>query len=359
MTPGDAVRPVRAASPPPLPTTAARHAADPTKGESLVTTSVESPPTPPLRTTRPPRPAPRPRSRTRSSAPFWLLTPAGLMIVFVTLLPIGFLVFTSFTNYNQRTLFTGAFDVVGFDQYAAVLTDREFWLSLLRTLVFTAALVVGSVAIGAGMSHLMTRLPSALRHVTTVVLILAWAMPNVASSIVWSWLFQPQYGVINWMLTQLGIFGDMTSRDWASDPVLAWVCIWLLVVWGAVPFIALTLYAAETQVAVELKEAARLDGASEWRIYRVVVLPSIAPTILLVTMLSIIWDFNVFNQIWLISEGGPDGATSTLGVFTYTTAFSGNLQIGAGSAIAVASTVILAVLSAVYIRQLVRTGEDL
>ncbi|MBT2484441.1 MULTISPECIES: carbohydrate ABC transporter permease [unclassified Microbacterium] len=327
----------------------------------MVTTSTEPPPTAPLLSPRPPRP---PRTRragglTRSSAPFWLLTPAGLMIVFVTLLPIGFLIFTSFTNYNQRTLFTGAFEFVGLDQYAAVMADREFWLSLTRTMIFTAALVVGSVAIGAGMSHLMTRLPSAIRHLTTVVLILAWAMPNVASSIVWSWLFQPQYGVINWMLTQLGVFGDMTSRDWASDPVLVWVCIWLLVVWQAVPFIALTLYAAETQVAVELKEAARLDGASEWHVYRVVVLPSIAPTILLVTMLSIIWDFNVFNQIWLISEGGPDGATSTLGVFTYTTAFSGNLQIGAGSAIAVASTIILAALSAVYIRHLVRSGEDL
>lgn len=324
----------------------------------MVDTAVASPPTP---TTTPPR-APRQNGQKglrRSTAPFWLLTPAGLMILFVTLLPIGFLVFTSFTDYNQRTLFTGAFSFVGLDQYAAVLADQEFWWSLLRTVLFTAALVGGSVVIGAGMSHLMTRLPSALRYLTTVVLILAWAMPNVASSIVWSWLFQPQYGVINWMLTQTGLFGDMTSVDWASDPTLAWVCIWLLVVWQAVPFIALTLYAAETQVPPELKEAARLDGASEWNIYRVVVLPSIAPTMLLVTMLSIIWDFNVFNQIWLISEGGPDGATSTLGVFTYTTAFSGNLQIGAGSAIAVASTLILVALSALYIRNLVRSGEDL
>lgn len=288
-----------------------------------------------------------------------MLTPAGLVIFFVTMLPIGFLVFTSFTDYNQRSLFTGAFSFVGFERYAATLADEEFWWSLVRTVVFTAALVAGSVVIGAGMSHLMTRLPKALRLVTTVVLILAWAMPNVASSIVWSWLFQPQYGVINWMLTRTGLFGDMTSVDWSSDPMLVWVCIWLLVVWQALPFIALTLYAAETQVAIELKEAARLDGASEWSIYRVVVLPSIAPTMLLVTMLSIIWDFNVFNQIWLISEGGPDGATSTLGVFTYTTAFSGNLQIGTGSAIAVASTLILVALSALYIRSLVRSGEDL
>ncbi|SJN21523.1 sugar transporter membrane protein [Microbacterium esteraromaticum] len=294
-----------------------------------------------------------------TNAPFWMISPAALMMLLVVGLPIGFLIFTSFTNYGQRTLFTGVFEFVGTEQYRTILTDSAFWWSLVKTVLFTTALVVGSVFIGAGIAHLMTRLPNALRYCVTVVLIMAWAMPNVAASLVWSWLFQPQYGVLNWLLTQTGLFGDMTSTNWAADPTLAWICIWLLVVWSAVPFIALTLYAAETQVSLDLKEAARLDGASEVTVYRIVILPAIAPTLLLVTMLSIIWDFNIFNQIWLITEGGPDGATSTLGVFTYRTAFSGNLQIGTGSAIAVASTLILMALSALYIRTLVRTGEDL
>jgi N,N'-diacetylchitobiose transport system permease protein len=288
-----------------------------------------------------------------------MLTPASLMILFVMAVPIGFLIFASVTNYNQRTLFTGAFDFVGLQQYGAILTSPDFWWALVRTIVFTVALLIGTVLIGAGMAHLMTSLPVALRHVVTVVLVLTWAMPNVATSLVWSWLFQPQYGVINWLISQTGIFGDTTSVNWAADPTLAWACVWLLVVWGSVPFTALTLYAAETQVSHDLKEAARLDGASESAVYRVVILPAIAPTLLLITMLSIIWNFNLFNQIWLVTKGGPDGATSTLGVFTYTTAFSGNLQIGAGSAIAVASTIILLALSALYIRMLVRSGEDL
>jgi N,N'-diacetylchitobiose transport system permease protein len=299
------------------------------------------------------------RSTRRSWAPLWLLSPAGLVLACVTIAPIIFLVYISFTDYNQRSLFTGAYSMVGLDQYATILTDPEFWLSLVRTVVFTATLVAGSVLIGGGMSHLMTRLPTTMRYIVTVVLILAWAMPNVASSIIWKWLFQPQYGVVNWLLTKTGLVGDVTSVNWAADPQLAWVCIWMLVVWQAVPFIALTLYAAETQVPIERKEAARLDGASELAVYRVVVFPALKPTMLLVTMLSIIWDFNVFNQIWLVSAGGPDGATSTLGVFTYTTAFSGNVQIGAGSAIAVASTAILLVLSFFYIRNLVRSGEEL
>jgi N,N'-diacetylchitobiose transport system permease protein len=315
-------------------------------------------PAPPRRPAGSPR-GRLPRSTRPSLAPLWLLSPAGLVLLCVTIAPIVFLVYISFTDYDQRTLFTGEYSMVGVDQYAAILSDSEFWLSLLRTVVFTATLVGGSVLIGAGMSHLMTRLPTVMRYVVTVVLILAWAMPNVASSLIWKWLFQPQYGVVNWLVTQTGVVGDITSVNWAADPQLAWVCIWLLVVWQAVPFIALTLYAAETQVPLERKEAARLDGASEFSVYRVVVLPALKPTMLLVTMLSIIWDFNVFNQIWLVSAGGPDGATSTLGVFTYTTAFSGNVQIGAGSAIAVASTAILLVLSVLYIRNLVRSGEEL
>ncbi len=288
-----------------------------------------------------------------------MLSPAGIVMAAVTVAPIAFLIFTSFTNYNQRTLFTGAFHFVGLEQYAEILTDSEFWWALVRTVIFTVALVAGSVLIGAGLSHLMTRLSTVLRYAVTVVLIFAWGMPNVASSIIWTWLFQPQYGVINWLLTQTHLFGDMTATNWSASPVLAWTCIWLLVVWQAVPFLALTLYAAETQVPIDLKEAARLDGASEGTVYRVVILPMLRPTLLLVTMLSIIWDFNVFNQIWLVSSGGPDGATSTLGVFTYTTALSGNMQIGTGSAIAVVSTIILLALSALYIRSLIRSGEDL
>lgn len=299
----------------------------------------------------------RPRTR-RSRAPFFLLAPGGIVLAVVTIAPILFLLVVSFTDYGQRSLFTGAFAAVGFDQYAALLADPEFWASFVRTIIFTAAMVAGSVLIGMGVSHLLTRVNKPTRLVLTITLICAWAMPNVAASIVWKWLFQPGYGVVNWGLTQLGIFGDMTNTDWANDPALAYTSIWMLIVWQAVPFIALTLYAAETQVPPEYLEAARLDGAGEFAIYRMVTLTFIKPTLLLITILSIIWDFNIFNQIWLVSGGGPDGATSTLGVFMYTTAFVG-FDIARGAAIAVVTTIMLVALTAVYIRNLIRSGEEL
>ncbi|MFF3608322.1 carbohydrate ABC transporter permease [Streptomyces sp. NPDC002463] len=280
------------------------------------------------------------------------------MILTVTVAPIVFLVYTSFTDYNQRSLFTGAYDAVGAAQYTALLSEREFWAALLRSALFTVAMVAGSIAVGVGVAQLMTRLADGLRTLVTVVMILAWAMPTVASSLVWKWLFQPGYGVVNWLLTQTHLFGDLTSTDWASRPVLASLSIWMLVVWQAVPFIALTLYAALTQMPMELQEAARLDGAGEWRLWWSITLPFLRPTLMLVTLMSVIWDFNVFNQIWLVSAGGPDSATTTLGIYAYKAAFVG-FEVGQGAALSVVTTAILVAVTAFYIRGLLRSGEDL
>jgi N,N'-diacetylchitobiose transport system permease protein len=306
----------------------------------------------------PPRPPARGHLRRRNLTPLWLLSPAGIVILILTVGPILFLIFSSFTDYDQRSLFTGEFHGVGVEQYARIFTDPDFWWSSALTVIFTAAMVVGSVAIGMAVAQLLTRVSSAVKHAITVVLILAWAMPNVASSVVWKWLFQPGYGVVNWLLTQLRVFGDMTYVNWGEVPFLAFLSIWLLIVWQAVPFIALTLYAAQTQIPIDHLEAARLDGASEWRTYWSIVVHALKPTLLLLSVLSIIWDFNVFNQIWLVTQGGPDNATATLGIWTYKTAFVG-FDIGEGAAISVVTTLFLMAFTALYVRNLIRSGEDL
>jgi len=306
---------------------------------------------------RRPRP-PRRYSKQARYAPLWLFSPAGIVIAALIVVPIVFLVFTSFTDFNQRTLFTGEFHGVGLKQYIDTFTSPQFWWSTLLTIGFTAALVIGSLVIGVGVAQLMTRLGTVMRYVITVVLIFAWGMPNVASSQVWNWLFQPGYGVVNWLLTQLRIFGDVTELSWANNTFLALLCIWMLVVWQAVPFIALTTYAAQTQIDTSMLEAARIDGAGEARIYFTIVLDYLKPTILLITVLSIIWDFNVFNQIWLVTQGGPNNTTATLGIWTYLTAFN-TFKIGTGAAISVITTIMLMIISGFYIRSLLRAGEDL
>src|ERR1700722_2948344 len=125
--------------------------------------------------------------------PLWLLTPAGLVIIALVGGPIVYLIVTSVTDSDQTTLYTGAFDWVGFGKYAAIFPDPDFWWALLRTIAFPVAMVAGSVIIGMAVAQMLTRLGSVMRYIVTVVLILAWAMPNVASSQVWKWMFEPGF----------------------------------------------------------------------------------------------------------------------------------------------------------------------
>jgi N,N'-diacetylchitobiose transport system permease protein len=296
--------------------------------------------------------------RGQAAVPFWLLTPAVLVISVLTIVPLLFAIFISFTDYNQRSLFTGVFEFVGLSQYHGIFVDPSFWASVVRTVLFTGAMVIGSVVVSMAVSQILVRLGRVMKYVVTIVLICVWAMPNVAAAQVWTWLFEPGYGVINWLLTKMHVFGDMTNTSWVDQTSLAYLCIWLLIVWQAVPLIALTLYAAETQVSPEYYEAAYLDGASPWRIYRDVTLPLVTPTLKLMTVLSVIWDFNVFNQIWLITKGGPQNSTATLGIWTFDKAFV-DFRLGEGSAIAIVTSVLLLSMVAYYIRALLRSGEEL
>lgn len=294
----------------------------------------------------------------RNHAPLAMTAPALVIITAITLVPLALLVVASFTDFDVRSLFTGRFEPVGFAQYTALLADDEFLHSLATTFIFTAALVVGSMLIGMGVAQLMTHLGGLMRTLVSLALVLAWALPNVASSLVFAWMFQPGYGVVGWLLTRLRVFGDVTGVAWTADGRLAFVVIWLLVVWQAVPYIAITVYAAQTQLDHTALEAAAIDGAGPIRSYWMITMPMLAPQLTIIAILSVIWDFNVFNQIWLLTQGGPDGATSTLGVYAYRTAFIG-FDIGKGAAISVVTAAILLALTGVYLKRLLANGEEL
>ncbi|GHF96748.1 MULTISPECIES: carbohydrate ABC transporter permease [Amycolatopsis] len=299
----------------------------------------------------------RERTRRRSLLPYGLLLPAAALLGLVLGYPLARLVVISLQDYGLRSLFTGKTSFAGGDNYAAVLADPQLLPVLARSVGFCAALVLGTLVIASGVALLLQRLGRRMRTAVTLCLIAAWALPNVASTLVWQWLFQPGYGVVNWLLTRLG-FGDLTQHDWTTSPASAFTLVWLLVVWQSVPFAALTLHAGLSQIPRSYYEAAALDGAGPWRVHRTITVPFLQPILGLVTILSVIWDFTVFNQIWILTQGGPGGGTTTLGIWTFTRAFSRN-DFGQGAAIAVVSVVLLVGLTAVYVRRLVRSGEDL
>ncbi len=303
------------------------------------------------------KPRVRERTRRRSLLPYGLLLPAAALLGLVLGYPLVRLVVISLQEYGLRSLFTGQTGFAGGDNYAAVLADPQLLPVLARSIGFCAALVLGTLVIASGVALLLQRLGRRMRTAVTLCLIAAWALPNVASTLVWQWLFQPGYGVVNWLLTRLG-FGDLTQHDWTTSPASAFTLVWLLVVWQSVPFAALTLHAGLSQIPRSYYEAAALDGAGPWRVHRTITVPFMQPILGLVTILSVIWDFTVFNQIWILTQGGPAGGTTTLGIWTFTRAFSRN-DFGQGAAIAVVSVALLVGLTAVYVRRLVRSGEDL
>ncbi|PYC88515.1 sugar ABC transporter permease [Streptomyces tateyamensis] len=297
-------------------------------------------------------------TREPRSLPYLLLLPATAVLALVLGYPLARLGVISFQDYGLRSLFTGRVGWAGPDNYLAVWRDPQLVPVLLRTAGFCAALVLGTLAIGLVVAMMMMRLGPRLRRAVTLCLIASWAMPPAAGTLVWQWLFQPVYGVANWALSRIGLFGDLTQHDWTTSPTSAFALVWLLVVWQSVPFVALTLYAGLSQIPRSYYEAAALDGAGGWTAFRVITLPFLRPILALVTILSVIWDFNVFTQIWILTQGGPNQGTTTLGIWSFTKAFSSN-SFGQGAAVAVVSILLLLVLTLYYLRRLLRSGEEL
>ena len=298
------------------------------------------------------------RRRRARALPYLLLLPAALILAVALGYPLVRLVLISAQDYGLRALFTGVTSWNGTANYRAIFGDGQFGPVLLRTVVFAAALVAGTLIIGLLAALMTGELGPRMRAAVTLCLISAWAMPNVAATLVWQWLFQPTYGVVNWLLTATHLVGDYSQHDWLAGPDSAFFVVWLLVVWQSVPFVALTLRAGLSQIPRSYYEAAALAGAGAWTSFRLVTLQFLRPILLLVTILSVIWDFNVFNQIWILTQGGPNSGTTTLGIWSFTRAFSSQ-SFGQGAAIAVVSVALLLVLTAYYVRRLVRSGEQL
>jgi len=181
-------------------------------------------------------------------------------------------------------------------------------------------------------------------------------MPPLSSTILWQWMFDTQFGLVNWLLTKLG--GDWTGHSWLSNQYSFLTVATIVVVWMGVPFVAFTLYGGLTQVPRDILEAAEIDGAGAGQRFRHVVVPFIKPLILILTALSVLWDFRVFTQIYVLQRaGGITRETDVLGVYAYRTAVGAN-RFDTGAAIAVVMVVITLLLTAVYLRQMARQ-EDL
>ncbi len=307
-------------------------------------------------------PAPPPRRRRRSLqsggfTPYALLVPSLIVLAAITGWPLVQLVIMSFQRFGREQVFGAPPEFIGFDNYLDVLTDEEFWQVLGRSLVFAAVCVVVTMVLGVFVALLMHRLGAVLRTLVSIGLLLAWAMPPLSATIVWGWIFDTQYGVLNNVLTQW--FGlDFEGHSWLIDPLSFFFVAAIIIVWGAVPFVAFTVYAGLTQVPDEVLEAAQLDGAGGTKRFFLVVMPYIRSILLIVTILQVIWDLRVFTQIYALqSIGGLAEQTNTLGVYIYRVSL-GSGDFGAGGAISVIVVLLLVAISIFYVRRSIKE-EDL
>ncbi|KUL53317.1 sugar ABC transporter permease [Streptomyces sp. NRRL F-4489] len=292
----------------------------------------------------------------RRAAPYLLLLPALLATAVFLGWPLVRNVVLSFQNLNMKELIQHLTDWRGLGNYHEVLASEQFWRVTGRTLVFTAVNVVLIMVLGTLLGLLLARLGTAMRLVLSVALVLAWAMPSIAATTVFQWLFDSRYGVVNWILDHLG-WHAMARYDWVGTQQSTFFVITVLIVWQSLPFVALNLYAATTTIPKELYEAARMDGAGTWQVFTSVTFPFLRPFFLATTFLEVIWVFKAFPQIFAINQGGPDRLTETLPIYAFTEGV-GNLHFGMGAAISVLTIAVLLVLTAYYLRLTLKQEED-
>ncbi|MDQ0932549.1 carbohydrate ABC transporter permease [Streptomyces turgidiscabies] len=328
-------------------------AADTTTPAKLPPATRHTPPSPPPGPDAPPG---RRTSKATAAIPWALLAPCLLILALVLGYPLVRLVTLSFQKFGQSQLwgFQPA-ESVGFDNFGKVLGDSEFWDVVVRTIVFAVGCVVLTMVGGMLIALLLQRVSGWMKTLINIVLVASWGMPIIVATTVFKWLFDSDYGIVNALLSRLpGV--DLIGHNWFASGPQGLAVIMLLVVWGAVPFVVITLGAGLTQVPKELEEAARLDGAGAWGVFRYVTLPILKPIIVMLTTLSVIWDMGVFPQVFVMRNGHPEAEFQLLTTYSYDRAFAVN-DYAQGAAIALLTVVLLLGVVAVYMRQMLKIGD--
>jgi N,N'-diacetylchitobiose transport system permease protein len=274
--------------------------------------------------------------------PVLLVAPALLVIAGLVGYPVLRTGWLSLTDAaGLRALTEGEYGFIGLDNYTRILRDPVLRRSALTTILFGLACVAATMVVGIAVALLLNRRFWG-RGVLAVLVLLPWAIPHVAASYVWKWLFHDQYGILNWVL---GLEGYAWLNRWPT----AFLVIGLVVVWQSFPFVAVALLAGLQTIPGEVTDAARVDGAGPWQQVWRIRLPMLKPLLLVLVVISTIWDFKVFDQVFVLTEGGPARQTEVLAISVYREAIA-QLQLGLGSALAMVLFLILLGFTAVYVR---------
>ncbi|HEX9758195.1 MAG TPA: sugar ABC transporter permease [Nitrospiria bacterium] len=279
---------------------------------------------------------------------FFLIGPTVFILIALALFPILAVIGLSL----QRNL--PIFDIshfVGLDNYFFLMGDPRFWNSLKNTVYFTLVSVALEISLGLGIAILLDQAFTGRGWVRALILI-PWAIPTVVSARMWEWLYNGEFGLINFFLQQTQVTHQ--PINWLGDPFWAIHGAILMEVWKTTPFAAILLMAGLQTIPRDLYHAAKVDGANAWAIFRYIILPSLKPIILVVLLFRTLDAFRVFDAIYVLTGGGPANTTETLSVYAYKVLFQ-TLQFGYGSTIAVVTFMCVGLISIIYLKLL---GKD-
>ncbi|WP_394870426.1 carbohydrate ABC transporter permease [Clostridium butyricum] len=262
------------------------------------------------------------------------LIPLGVFWLF----PMGQAIFMSFTDWDYMS---SAYNIVGFENYRNIFSDSMFYDALKNTLLFTLGTLVPTIALGL-LAAVILRKKITGSAIYKAIIFSPWVTPTVVISIVWSWIFEPQYGLANYILQLL----NMPKSQWLQSSDTAMTAVILVTVWKGFGWAMIFYLTALERVPKELYEAAAVDGAGSWQKFKKITLPLISPTTFFLTIITTINSIQAYDQIQVLTQGGPSGSTRTILYLYYQTAFE-NFNIGEATSIAVIILLIIGALAGI------------
>lgn len=306
-------------------------------------------------------PAAEPSSQRRAPLivrirPWLLIGPALIVLAGLLLWPLIRVFLFSLQDYGLPEIVSGEQNWVGLANYIEVFTDRLLWTVVLpNTIGFAIVAVLGTVVFGTMVALLLASLGRVWRLIVGSSIMVAWAMPAVTGTYVWIWIFDADHGLVNGILQGIGVMDQ--AFNWFTTPLTFYGIVVINIIHHGFPFVAVTVLAGLLGVPKDMIEAAEMDGAGAFRRFFQIIFPSLRQVFAVVVILSTIWDFKVFAQIYLMPGGsGSNREVLNLGVWSYVESFGQN-RYGFGSAIAVLLTLLLLVVTAIYVRYLLKEDE--
>jgi len=286
---------------------------------------------------------PHRKSLSERGLAYALLTPAALLLAVIVVYPIAALVWNSFFDIRLAEPWKGE-PFVALDNYRRAFDDDRFWSSLGHTAIYAIVTVPGALLVGLGLA-LLANMPFRRKWPVRLGLLLPWALPLVFSGLIFRWFFEYKQGIVNDVLTRIGV----EPLAWLTDPHLALASICIAITWKSSSFMALMLLAGLQTIPRELYEAAEVDGASRWQKFAAITLPMLRPAIFVALIFRTITAIQTFDIPYAMTGGGPGDSTETLAMYIQKTTLD-FLDFGYGSALATLMFVVSMIATSGYLR---------